>query len=332
MDEVRNEIESIVDNYNRENYLSGTILISQDNNVLFEKAYGKANMQLDIGNTLETKYFIASVTKMFIAAAAVKIHEDGIINLHERPGTYIENLRHLHPNITLHHLITHTSGLHDIYAVPNIRYEMNKLNNENGDFLSYLCNQEQLFIPGEQWRYSSTGFILMGYILEKVTGKSFQNLLDELFFQPLKMTGTGLNNPRKIIFNRAYGHTIENEEYKNADNDKLADIDAPGELYSTVKDLNIWCRAILNGSIISKEAGQMIFKAYASVDFDPNLKYGYGWFLGNNFRWIPGGSPGFKADIWQFPDQKISVIMLWNFEKVDSYKLFDKIKNALDIN
>ncbi len=254
------------------------------------------------------------------------LREKGLIDFRERPGTYLKELQHLDPEITLHHLLTHTSGLHDIYAVPNLRFEMSRLKLENGDFLAYLSHQKQMFRPGEKWRYSSTGFILMGYIMEKVTGLSFGEMLDRLFFAPLNMLDTGLDDPRKINPGRAYGHTMENGEYVNADNDKLSGVDAPGELYSTVGDLHKWCDALLNGVILSQEALQAMFTPYAEVDFDQALKYGYGWFLGHRFRLIGGGTPGFRSEIWQYPDEKVNVIMLWNDEKVDSHRLFRAIK------
>lgn len=323
------EIERAIDNYERENYLSGTISITKEGKTVFEKAYGKANIQLDVPNTLDTKFHIASVTKMFIAAAAVILHERGLLDLQDKPGTYIDHIQNINSNITIHHLLTHTSGLHDIYRVPNLRFEMSKLNLEQGSFLEYLINQKQLFHPGEKWSYSSTGFILMGYIMEKVTGLSFGEILDQLFFTPLQMNNTGLDNPRNINPGRAYGHSIENGVFVNADNDRLSEIDAPGELISTVRDLNKWCDALIEGSILSPAALELIFKKYETVDFDPELKYGYGWFLGDNFRLIGGGTPGFRSEVWQYPEPKVNVIMLWNYEKVDSHRLFHAIKDLI---
>ncbi len=182
MNKIETRIESIINNYHEEKGLSGTILVSKNYNVLFEKAYGDASIQLGVPNKLETKYHIASVTKMFIAAAALKLHGKGKINLDHHPSTYLSELDGLHPKITIHHMLSHTSGLFDIYDIPNLRHEVSKLCHENGDFLRYLGNQEQLFTPGEQWKYSSTGFLLIAYILEKVTGKSFEMVLKEMFF------------------------------------------------------------------------------------------------------------------------------------------------------
>ncbi|WP_249730448.1 serine hydrolase [Paenibacillus sp. J2TS4] len=179
---------------------------------------------------------------------------------------------------------------------------MSKLNVEQRSFLTYLAEQDQLFTPGEQWSYSSTGFLICGYILEQVSGITLDSLLNQLFFTPLNMQNTGPDNPRTINYGRAYGHSKESGKYINADNDKLSEVEAPRELFSTVWDLNKWCEALLNGNILSQESMQKMFKPYLSVSFDPSLKYGYGWFLGHHYRLIGGGTPGFRSEIWQYPE------------------------------
>jgi CubicO group peptidase (beta-lactamase class C family) len=267
---------------------------------------------------------------MFIAAATLKLVEMGNIKLQDHPRTYFPELNRLHPEITIHHLLSHTSGLFDIYAIPNLRQEVSKLLDENRDFLKYLGSMEQLFTPGDHWKYSSTGFILVAFILEKVTGLSFHDLLKQMFFEPLGMKDTRQDNPRVINVNRAIGHAVINGEYRNADNDKLADLeDAPGELYSTVGDLNLWCNAILKKELISEELSRKMFTPYAAVDFDPHLKYGYGWFLNGDRRLIGGGTPGFRSEVFQYPSYNINVIMLWNNEKIDSHELFWRLHNGL---
>lgn len=324
-----NELERVIDAYSEENYLSGSILIERDGEVLMKKAYGEASMQLGVPNSVETKYHIASVTKMFIAAAALKLEEQGLLDLKQKPSHYIPSLENLHPEITLHHLLSHTSGLPDIYAEDDLRLNMAQLNKEECDFLTYLSHQEQMFTPGEKWDYSSTGFIMTSYIMEEVTGLKFEQLLNHLFFKPLDMKNTGQDNPQNINIGRAYGHSIEDGTYINAKNDRLADVDAPGELYSTVGDLSTWCNAILKGSVLSEEATEKMFTPYHQTTISPNLKYGYGWFLGKDFRLVPGGTPGFKSEVWQYPEEKINIIMLWNFEKVNTFELMDKIKPLL---
>src|SRR5437868_992598 len=145
----KKELELVFDREGKDQGISGTILVAQDGEVVFEKAYGFASKQLNVPNALETKFHIASVTKMFIAMAALILSEQGLIELREKPGTYLPELEVLDKGITLHHLLSQTSGLHDIYEVKNLRFEMNKLKNEGRSLLSYLVKQPQMFPPGE---------------------------------------------------------------------------------------------------------------------------------------------------------------------------------------
>ena len=325
---IKKELALVFEQLEKEHSFSGTILVSQDGEVLFEKAYGFASRQLNVPNVLETKFHIASVTKMFIAMAALILSEQGLIELHEKPAAYVPELAALDKDITIHHLLSHTSGLQDIYDVPNLRLKMHKLKIEQGDLLSYLVKQPQLFRPGEGWGYSSTGFILMGYLMEKVTGLSFAELMKRSVLTPLSMTNTGLDLPRRINPGRAYGHAVENGQLVNADNDKLSIFEeAPGELYSTVQDLKKWCDAMFDCPLVSPHTLKLMFTPYGQVD--PSLQYGYGWFLAPRFRMHGGGTPGFLSRIRQYPEQKVSIILLFNSDHVNMETIFSAVEPLL---
>jgi len=315
----------------KDHRLSGAILIAQDENVLFQKAYGLASRQLKVPNVLETKFHIASVTKMFIAMAALVLYEHGQISLQEKPCHYLPELAVLDQNITLHHLLSHTSGLQDIYDVPNLRFEMQRLKNEHGDLLSYLVKLPQLFKPGEGWRYSSTGFILMGYLLEKVTGLSFDELMKRHVLTPLDMANTGLDRPRRIHLGRAYGHTVENGEVVHADNDRLSIFEeAPGELYSTVQDLKKWCDAMFACPLVSPHTLQLMFTPHGQGSaWGNSWRYGYGWFLAPGFRMHGGGTQGFCSLIRQYPEQKVSIIVLLNSDHMDASPIISAVEPLL---
>jgi CubicO group peptidase (beta-lactamase class C family) len=316
----KKELALLFEQLEKEHNFSGAILVSQSGEVLFEKAYGFASRQLNVPNVLETKFHIASVTKMFIAMAALILSEQELIELHEKPAAYLPALAALDKDITLHHLLSHTSGLQDIYGVPNLRFEMHKLKNERGDFLSYLVKLPQLFRPGEGWSYSSTGFILMGYLMEKVTGLSFAELMKRYVLTPLAMTNTGLDLPRLINPGRAYGHAFVNGQLVNADNDRLSVFEeAPGELYSTVLDLKKWCDAMFDCPLVSPQTLQLMFTPYGQVDasWGFSAQYGYGWFLAPEFRMHGGGTPGFISRIKQYPEQKASIILLFNSDQTN---------------
>lgn len=305
--------------------LNGAILVAQGGEVLFEQAYGFASKQLSVPNVLDTKFHIASLTKMFIAMAALILTEQGQISLQEKPAAYLPELAALDQNITLHHLLSHTSGLADIYAVPHLRFEMHQLKHEHGDLLSYLAHLPHVFRPGEGWRYSSTGYILMGYLLERVTDLSFAEVMQRYILTPLFMANTGVDSPRRINPGRAYGHAVEDGELANADNDKLSAFEeAPGELYSTVYDLKKWCDAMFNCPLVSPQTLRLMFTPYRQVD--ALLQYGYGWFLAPRFRMHGGGTPGFQSRIRQYPEQHVSIIGLCNSDQMN----LEAILNAVD--
>ncbi len=321
----KKELALVFEQLERDHIFSGTILVAQDGEVLFEKAYGFASRQLNVPNVLETKFHIASVTKMFIAMAALILSEQGLIELHEKPSAYLPELAVLDKGITLHHLLSHTSGLQDIYAVKNLRFEMSKLKVEQGDLLSYLAKQPQVFRPGEGWGYSSTNFILMGYLMERVTGLSFAELMKHYVLTPLSMANTGLDLPRRINPGRAYGHTIDNGQLVNADNDRLSIFEeAPGELYSAVQDLKIWCDAMFDCPLVSLQTLTLMFTPYGRVD--PSLQYGYGWFLAPRFRMHGGGTPGFLSRIRQYPEQKVSIILLFNSDHMNPETILSAVE------
>ncbi len=321
----KKELALAFERLEKEHSLSGAILVGQDGEVVFEKAYGLASRQLNVPNTLETKFHIASVTKMFIAMAALILIEQGLIALHERPAAYMPELAGLDKDITLHHLLSHTAGLQDIYDVPHLRFTMHRLKSEQGDLLAYLVKQPQLFRPGEGWSYSSSGYILMGYIMERVTGVTFAELMKRYILAPLSMTNTGLDQPRRITPGRAYGHTVENGEQINADNDELSIFEeAPGELYSTVLDLKKWCDALFDCPLVSPPTLELMFTPHGQVE--PSVHYGYGWFLTPRFRAHGGGTPGFASRIRQYPDQKASIILLFNFDQVDSETILNAVE------
>ncbi len=159
----------------------------------------------------------------------------------------------------------------------------------------------------------------MGYLLERVTGLSFDALMKRYVLTPLGMTSTGLDLPRRINVGRASGHTIENGEVVHADNDRLSIFEeAPGELYSTVRDLNKWCNALFACPLVTAQALQLMFTPHGQgTVWASSWQYGYGCFLGSGFRMHRGKTQGFRSLIQQYPAQKISVIVLLNSDHLE---------------
>jgi CubicO group peptidase (beta-lactamase class C family) len=331
--ELADEIAAAMDAYPGRHSLSGVILISRDGERRFERAYGEASVQLGVINRPQTRFHIASVTKMFISAAVVRLACEGRLSLQAHPAEYLAYLGALDPRITLHQLLSHTAGVADVYDQPELRLAMTRLALGGGRLLDYLVALPPLFEPGARWRYSSSGFLLLAYVVEAATGMRFAEALRQLFFDPLGMADTGPDDPFRVNPGRASGHTGRDGAWGNAGNDLLAEIEAPREHYSTAADLDRWGTALLRGETLTTAGLDLTFTPHAKVGegsgFDPSLSYGYGWFLGPRHRWIGGMTAGFRAQMWQFPEERLNVVMLWNNEATDSQRLFNRLRPLL---
>jgi CubicO group peptidase (beta-lactamase class C family) len=330
---IVSRLEAAVETFPARKDLCGAIRVSRDGEVLLERAYGQASVQLGVDNQTRTRFHIASVTKMFVSAAVVRLTSEGRLSLREHPSAYLPALSVIDRRISLHHLLSHTSGLADVYDTPDLELDMLLLAKRGESLLSYLTALPQLFDPGARWTYSTTGFLLLAYVLEEVSGTRLGSLIAEMFLQPLGMLDTGPDDPYRVNPGRASGQIGSDGEWRNAKNDELAGIDAPREFYSTVVDLDLWGTGILNGKVLDDSSLALTFTPHAQVgpgsDFDPSLGYGYGWFLGPNYRWIGGMTPGFRAQMWQFPAERLNVVMLWNNENVDSQHVFRALRPIL---
>jgi len=311
--------------------LSGVLRISGPEGVILEQAHGEASRQLGVPNRPNTKFHIASATKMFIAATVLRLVDEGKLELAAHPGAYRPEFAAIEPRTTLHHLLSHTSGLADIYEAADLTAAMARMLADAGSFPAHLAAMPQLFSPGERWGYSSTGFLILAYVAETVAGEAFGSLLRRLFLDPIGMHDTGEDNPRLVNPGRAYGHFSLEGRAGNAEDDRLAIVPAPRELYATAADLDLWGRALYAGRVLSPDAAARSFTSYGTSTFDPTLGYGYGWFLGKSFRMIGGQAPGFRSAMWQFPERELNVIMLWNDQDVDSHLLFRRLRPLLGI-
>ncbi len=303
-------LQSKVDEYiNRKmEKFSGSILIARKGKVLVSKGYGMANFEHDIPNTPQTKFRIGSVTKQFTATAIMQLQEKGLLNVDDPLKKYIED----YPNgekITLHHLLTHTSGIVNVSSIPEHR--MNLMFPTPVEKTILLFKDKPLeFPPGEKFKYCNSGYHLLGYIIEKVTGKSYEEFLEENIFQPLNMMNSGFDRNRTILKNRASG-------YAHDDNNVLINapyINAPvtfsaGGLYSTVEDMYIWDRALYTEKILKKSSFDKMFTPFKG-------NYGYGWridkILNHECIHHAGGHYGFQANIARYVDDDVCVIILSN--------------------
>lgn len=305
---------------------SGVVLVAEHGNPVYYKATGYRNFETKTPLDTTDIFELASVSKQFTAMVIMMLKEEGKLSYDDLLEKYIPGLPY--PGITIRHLLTHTSGLPDYQAIMDQYWDKSKVAN-NDDILIYLkkYHPPSLFIPGEKYEYSNTGYVMLGSIAEKVSGKDFIEFCRERIFIPLQMRNTDIRSleEKKVIENFALGHIYveEKQRYVRADSFPssnytiwLGNRKGPGRISSTATDLLKWDRALYSGKLISQSRLKEAFTPY-TLNNDSISKYGFGWTLeegkdGEKIVWHNGDNPGYKTIIIRFIDEDKTIIILCN--------------------
>ena len=288
---------------------SGSVLVAHKGRVVLSKGYGMANYELDVPNAPETKFRLGSVTKQFTAMVILQLEERGKLKVTDTVKAFFPD----YPSgekITLHHLLTHTSGIPNLTDFPD--YTKTQML-----YTPALKSVEKFkalpleFTPGEKFSYSNSGYILLGAVIEKATGRSYENVLRELVLEPLGMKDSGYDHAERVIKDRASGYEFPGDELLNASYIDMSIPHAAGALYSTTLDLYKWDRALYSDKLLSQAARERMFTPFKSG-------YAYGWFIGEFAKHKVirhgGGIDGFTTDITRFPDDDACVVVLNNYK------------------
>jgi len=294
-----------------------TVLVAKDGKVLFEKGYGLANVEKGVAATPETKFRIGSITKQFTAAAILKLQEEGKLNV-------TDNLSKLIPDyprgdeVTIHHLLTHTSGIHSYTSKADFLESVTQAVKIE-DHINSFKNDPYDFDPGKKWLYNNSGYFLLGYIIEKVSGQSYGDFLRENFFEPLGMKNTGVHSSTVALEHEALGYQFEDGQFKKALDWEMSRAGGAGALYSTVGDLHRWNEAVFNGKVLKESSLKAAFtpvKTEENKDDFSDSGYGYGWAVATT-RGLQeishgGGLHGFLSYLLRLPKENFTVAVLAN--------------------
>jgi len=308
--DIQSRVDEYIGAYMKMGNFSGSVLIAKDDRVLVNKAYGMADYEHEILITRHTKFQIGSMAKQFTAMAIMILQERGMLSVNDPLSKYISHF----PNgerITIHHLLTHTSGVPALEDIPDFK-KITKIKTPLEETIETLKKKEILFAPGEEYQYSNSGYMLLGYIIEKASGGSYGNFLKDNIFDPLDMKDSGFDDPITLVKHRADGYAPNGRDgLANADYFDLTSIRGAGTLYSTVEDLHKWDRSLYTEKLINKRSMETIFTP------PPKRHYGYGWVISKRFDhkmiWHDGNSSGFQAYIARFVDDDACLIVLSNF-------------------
>jgi CubicO group peptidase (beta-lactamase class C family) len=315
-----------IDQHLRDSGFNGTILVALKGKVLISQGYGLADRENDVPNTPQTKFAIGSLTKAFTSMAIMILQERGQLTVQDPICNYIADCPTAWKPITLHHLLTHTSGIHNYTDLsPEIANKINLSKEYKPEDIIALFKDLPLdFTPGNQWSYSNSGYFLLGYVIEKVSGESYETFIQKYVLQPLGMSESGYDRASTIVKNRASGYSFDqiHSQFVNALNWDVSQRYSAGGLYSTVGDLYKWDQALFTDQLVSKETLNTIFTSTVSVPvmngFPYGGVYGYGWVIsrhaGHRIIEHSGGFWGFSAYLAHYPDDQISVIVLSNLD------------------
>ena len=313
------QIDEIMTAYHQNRQFNGSVLVAEHGDVLFKGGYGLANMEWDIPNTADTKHRIGSLTKQFTAMLIVQLAQEGTIELHIPIIRYLPEFRKdTGEKITIHHLLSHTSGLPNYTRISNFR-ELMRQHLTIQELVDTYAQEDLEFEPGSRFAYSNTGYLVLGAIIEKITGNSYETELRQRILEPVGMTNSGYDHNKTVLEKRASGYEKVFTGYENTEFIDMTIPHAAGAMYSTVDNLFKWDRALYTDTLLSNKW----LKEY----FEPRIsrqrgKYAYGWNIiswpissnGDSVKVIEHGGSinGFNVELARIEADSNTIILLNN--------------------
>jgi CubicO group peptidase (beta-lactamase class C family) len=315
------KLDKLISTYAEYGKFNGSVLVAEKGNVIYKKGFGLADMEWNIPNQPDTKHRLGSITKQFTALLIMQLVEQGKLKLDVPISTYLPDYPKQNAGvITIHHLLTHTSGIPNMTSFPGFLKNVSRNAYTPVQLVNMSADSTLQFKPGERFAYSNSGYLVLGYIIEKVTGKSYKQVLQENILTPLGMLGTGYDHHETLLKNRASGYEKNGRHYVNAHFIDMSVPHAAGAMYSTVEDLYRWDQALYGNQLLRKENVELLITKH--IQSGGSNHYGYGWGigdipLGNTGERIGtighgGGINGFNTQITRIPSDKSFIVLLNN--------------------
>lgn len=311
------QIADLMARYDELGQFNGSILVAENGQVIYKAGIGHADLEWGIPNTPDTKFRIASITKQFTSMLVMQLVAEGKIDLEATINDYLPEYPPKNGSvITIHQLLSHTSGMPHYGAISGFFPKFSRQPYEPEEFIRLFWELDLLFKPGTKYSYSSFGYYLLGVILEHVTGQSYEELLQERIFDVANMVDTRIDDHLSLEPRRATGHNRTFlGGYENASFRDLSTAFSTGALFSTVEDLYRWDQALYTDNLLDPEHKALLFR--------PNIdNYGYGWRVR---RLLPkegldsvtvvnhsGGTNGFNSLITRILDDRHLIVLLRN--------------------
>ena len=289
------------------------LVVTQEGKPILERSFGYADIKNKKKADGDTLFRIGSVTKQFTAAAILKLQEAGQLSVDDQLADHFPDF----PQgdiVTIRHLLNHTSGIHSYTSEPG--FALGVLQEvQIPELIKDIAKYEYDFKPGERYEYSNSGYLLLGRIVELVSGKSYREFLTDEFFTPIGMTRSGVYDHEAEYTNESKGYSYLNDKFQNAKPWHMSWAAGAGAIYSTANDLVRWNEALFGGKVLNAESLKQAFTP-GKVTSDTESNYGFGWIIaeqqGLSTIWHNGGLDGFLSHLSRYPDQNVNIIALTN--------------------
>jgi CubicO group peptidase (beta-lactamase class C family) len=303
---------------------NGSVLVAQNGKIILEKGYGFKNKKENLLNTANTQYQIGSITKQFTSAIILQLVASKKMTLQDKLSKYIPGYP-VGDSITVEQLLTHTSGIYNYTNDGNFMRDRSEHPIARDSLLAFFEYKPLDFSPGTKWSYSNSGYILLGMIIEKVTGKSYFRVVRENIFEPLGMWHSGFDFTHLKNVDKATGYAGDLAVPVGIVDSSVSF--AAGAIYTTVGDLYKWDRALYTNQIVDQALLQKAFTVYQS-------SYGYGWMIkesyGKKTVQHGGGITGFASYILRVPADQICIIVLTNVASDAPSKISNEINGLFN--
>lgn len=317
---ISKEIDSYLNGQIRSNQPGMAVLVAKNGNLLFRKGFGKANLEWNIPIETNTVFQIGSITKLFTVIGILQLVERQQLSLEDPIQKYIPTFPNNGNSITIEHLLTHTAGIKDYYSMTHPDPNALRRDFKPIEIINFFKDEPLEFDPGIKSSYTNSGYFLLGYIIEVVSGLPYEKFIQENIFEPVGMKNSYYGDYAKVIPNRANSYSEKEGVFENGEFISMSVPYAAGALLSTVEDLYLWHSALFSNELLSKDQLAKSFTAYLLNDGTKG-DFGYGWFVdyvqvnGSPTLAHSGGISGFNSLIMYLPKEDILVLTLSNFRE-----------------
>ena len=329
----KDKFSAVMKTYHNYNMFDGSVLVAENGKIIYQDAFGMANREWNIPNTVDTKFMIGSVSKPITATLMLILVQKGLVSLEKTIENYLPEFKNKPAaKVTIKQLLSHTSGIPNYDIIKDFFPRISRQNFSREDYIKIYKDSLLAFVSGTRYLYSSWGYFTLGYIIEKVTGKSYAQVMKAEIFDKTNMQNSGSYLHTDIVSNRASGYDYGFGEFVSADFRDQSNTMGTGDIYTTVGDLFKFHMGIANNKLLNNDLTKEMF----TPGIRP-ARYGYGWF-NQNFRYTAtdsvkanyhlGSTEGFISFMIRIPETNSMVVILCNSAPTD---FFGITKNLLKV-